>query len=101
MTLQEEMTRMTELEPRYKDRRFSFLKAHRAEVKSMLLTEYNEARQMELFKEEGRQEGRLEERNVFRALAVKLTSLGRSDEIARAAMDPEYCDKLFKEFRLA
>ena len=31
-----------------------FLEAHRAEVKGMLLTEYNEAEQMELFKEDGR-----------------------------------------------
>ena len=37
-----------------------FLEAHRAEVKNMLLTEYNEAETMELFKEEGRAEGRAE-----------------------------------------
>lgn len=37
-----------------------FLIAHRAEVKGMLLTEYNEAEQMELFREEGREEGRVE-----------------------------------------
>ena len=30
-----------------------FLMAHRAEVKGMLLTEYNEAETMELFREEG------------------------------------------------
>ena len=34
-----------------------FLEAHRSEVKGMLLTEYNEAEQMELFKEDGRREG--------------------------------------------
>ena len=34
-----------------------FLEAHRAEVKGMLLAEYNEAETMELFKEEGREEG--------------------------------------------
>ena len=37
-----------------------FLEAHRAEVKGMLLTEYNEAEQMELFKEDGRREGIIE-----------------------------------------
>ena len=37
-----------------------FLVSHRAEVKGMLLTEYNEAEQMELFREEGRAEGRAE-----------------------------------------
>ena len=33
---------------------------HKAEMKGMLLTEYNEAEQMELFKEDGRREGRAE-----------------------------------------
>ena len=34
-----------------------FLEAHRAEVNGMLLTEYDEVKAMELFKEEGRAEG--------------------------------------------
>ena len=34
-----------------------FLEAHRVEVKGMLLEEYNEAETMELFREEGREEG--------------------------------------------
>jgi len=33
---------------------------HKAEMKGMLLTEYNEAEQMELFKEGGRREGIIE-----------------------------------------
>ena len=36
-----------------------FLEAHRAEVKGMLLEEYNETEVMELFKEEGREEGQI------------------------------------------
>ena len=36
-----------------------FLEVHRAEVKGMLLTEYNEAETMELFKEDGRREERV------------------------------------------
>ena len=36
-----------------------FLVAHRAEVRGMLLTEYNETEQMELFKEDGIREGLL------------------------------------------
>ena len=35
----------------------TFLEAHRAEVRGMLLTEYNEAETMELFKEEAHREG--------------------------------------------
>ncbi len=31
-----------------------FLVTHRAEVRGMLLTEYNETEQMELFKEDGK-----------------------------------------------
>ena len=37
-----------------------YLMAHRAEVKGMLLTEYNEAATMEMFKEDGRKEGILQ-----------------------------------------
>lgn len=39
-----------------------YLEANRKEVKTMLLTEYNEKETMELFKEEGRAEGRAEGR---------------------------------------
>ena len=35
-----------------------YLMAHRAEVKGMLLTEYNAAATMELFREDGRKEGK-------------------------------------------
>ena len=35
----------------------SFLMANRAEVKAMCITEYNEAETMQMFKEEGREEG--------------------------------------------
>ena len=41
-----------------------FLKAHQQEVKDMLMTEYNEAEAMELFKEDGRKEGREDERFI-------------------------------------
>ena len=39
-----------------------YLEANRVEVKNMLLTEYNEKATMELFKEEGREEGRADEK---------------------------------------
>ncbi len=58
-----------------------FLKAHRAEVKNMCITEYNEEETMALFKkdwqEEGREEGYAEAtRNVIRNMLLK----GRPDE---------------------
>ena len=59
-----------------------FLEAHRAEVKNMLLTEYNETETMEMFREEGRAEGSENERikNIRSLMAsLKLT--------ARQAMD--------------
>lgn len=40
----------------------SFLIGHKAEVTNMCLTEYNEAETMNMFKEEGREEGREAER---------------------------------------
>ena len=53
----------------------SFLVAHRAEVKGMLLTEYNEAETMELFKEEGREEER-------RAIQDRLVESGMTPQEA-------------------
>ena len=47
-----------------------FLDQHRAEVKGMLLTEYNEAEVMELFKEEGLAQGREEGRAEGREEAI-------------------------------
>ena len=38
----------------------SFLIGHKAEVTDMCLTEYNEAETMNMFKEEGREEARIE-----------------------------------------
>ena len=66
------------------------------------------AREMEIReegREEGRQEGRLEGRgegmNLFGILVKKLYTLGRSDEIERAAEDAQYRDALLKELQLA
>ena len=86
----------------------------------MLLTEYNEARQMELFREEGREEGLKEGlkkghreglreglregqqkgQNMLAALISRLLSLGRTEDVARSASDPEYREKLFEEFKI-
>ena len=131
----------------------SCLEVHRAEVKAMLLTEYNEAHQMELFRQEGiqigekrgiqigekrgiqigeqrgiqigeqrgiqigeqrgiqigeqrdiqigEQRGEIKGQNRFGALVMKLLSLGRNDDIEKAACDPEYRARLFDEFQIA
>ena len=55
-----------------------YLQAHKAEVRDMLLTEYNEAEAMELFREEGREEA------TTGNLASLMRTLGLT---ARQAMD--------------
>ena len=56
-----------------------FLIANKAEVKQMCLTEYNETETMEMFKEEGREEGlkkgREEEKKSLAASLIKLGKL--------------------------
>ena len=59
----------------------SYLEAHKAEVKAMLLTEYNEAKTMELFREEGRTEGR-DDRS--REIYERLKEAHMPEEQARA-----------------
>ena len=62
----------------------------------MLLTEYDEAKTMELFKEEGREEGA----DMPGALITKLKDLGRTDDAFRAAADSAYRKQLYKDFQL-
>jgi len=84
--------------------------ANREGVKRMLLTEYDEAKTMELFKEEGRAGGRAEGRAEGREqgftlgiarlaqLMAKLFSQGRSADAERAANDEDYRNQLFEEY---
>ena len=92
------------------------LMAHRAEVVGMWINEYNEEETMQMFKEEGikigeqrgrregrqegRREGRQEGENLLAALINKLISLGRNDEIFKAANDPVFRDSLYVQFGL-
>ena len=66
-----------------------FLEAHRAEVKGMLLTEYNEAETMELFKEEGRREGRQEGAFEMLVTLVKDGLLNIKEAAKRAGITEE------------
>ena len=84
------------------------LMEHRAEVVGMWITEYNEAETMQMFREEGRREGLSEGRreglcegeNLFAALVRRLSALGRSEEIVRAADDPQLRERLYAEYGL-
>ncbi|MDD3137599.1 MAG: hypothetical protein PHX08_01325 [Lachnospiraceae bacterium] len=49
---------------------------------------------------DGRNEGHKEERDRFASLANRLKADHRDDEIITAATDPQYCEKLYKEYHL-
>ena len=63
----------------------------------MLLTEYNEAEVMELFKEDGRKEGRKEEAHTINSVNSRLFKLGRIEDVRRAANDPSIIEALINE----
>ncbi len=68
----------------------------------MILTEYDEKKVMENLKkesyEEGKAEGKAEERELSNNLILKLISLNRIDDLRRLASDSTYRDKMIKEF---
>lgn len=70
--------------------------AHKAEVVGMWINEYNEEETMQMFKEEGRQEGE----NLLATLINKLIFLGRNDEISKVTNDPAFRDSLYVQFGL-
>ena len=71
--------------------------------------EETEFRALEKGRAEGRAEGRAQGRaeglkkgeSLLGSLITKLKELGRADDAFRAAADPEYREKLYKEFKLA
>ena len=64
-----------------------FLIEHQSEVKNMCLTEYNEAETMQMFKEEGREEG--EENRLIRQVCRKLRKGKGVDQIAEDLEEDE------------
>lgn len=74
-----------------------YLTIHKQEVQGMLDTEYNEAEAMELFKEEGRAEGREIEADVINDLNNKLLVAGRVEDLKKASNDREYQKQLIRE----
>ena len=64
------------------------------------ITEYDEARTMALFKEEGREEGREEANAKFSLLLQKLIAQGKNDDIQRISVDKEYREQLYEEYGL-
>ena len=74
---------------------------HKQEVQGMLDTEYNETEVMELFKEEGKIEGKTEGIQIGADMVNRLNTIlieaGRLDDLARASKDREYQKKLIRE----
>ena len=64
----------------------------------MLFFEYNEAEVNDLFKEDGRREGRTEGISEVNDLYFWLKSEGRTDDILKAVSDKEYQNALFEEY---
>ncbi|MBQ7920427.1 MAG: hypothetical protein IJ324_10870 [Lachnospiraceae bacterium] len=80
------------------------LKNQREEVRSMVLTEYDEQahikNEREIAKAEGREEGRKEGEEILARLIQVLLNAGRTEEISRVTCDREYRERLYKEFQL-
>ena len=75
-----------------------YILANRAEVMDMCLTEYNEVETMNLFKEEGRAEGRAEGQRSTAGLINFLLTHGRNDDAIRATSDENYLNQLLKDY---
>ena len=76
----------------------TFLETHKAEVKGMLLTEYNEAETMEMFREEGRKEGRGEGEQKMLALIMKMQAAGDETNFKQLASDPGELEKMYRKY---
>ncbi len=64
------------------------------------MTEYDEARTMALFKEEGLEKGREEADVKFSLLLQKLLAQGKIDDVQRISVDKEYREQLYEEYGL-
>ncbi len=71
-----------------------FLIGNRAEVKDMCITEYNEAQTMQMFREEGREEGE----GRVNQLNRKLIAEKRYGDLERAAKDRAFQEELYERY---
>ena len=76
------------------------LRDNRGEVRSMLLTQYDEQAHIEYEKELSFEEGQKAERARFAKLCQLLENNGRDADIKKALYDVEYCETLYMEFSL-
>ena len=76
----------------------SFLLRHRAEVKSVILEEFDLNKDIELEKKESYQEGKSIGQRMFAELTQKLLADSRIDDLKRATEDDEFCILLYEEY---
>ena len=69
-------------------------------MKMKCLTEYNAEREREIEREQYREVYLTEGADSMGSLMIKLKELGRVDDAFKAAADPEYRERLFREFGL-
>ena len=83
----------------------ALLEANRAEVRDMCLTEYDAERENKILKKQyyaaGMEKGLEKGADRFGSLITRLKQLGREDDAFKAASDPSYREKLFKELGIA
>ena len=65
------------------------------------LTEYDAERECEIEREQYREVYLAKGADKMGSLMIKLKELGRVDDAFKAASDPEYRERLFKEFGLS
>ena len=73
-----------------------FLRMHRAEVKFMILSYYDEELHLKTLRKEGKEEGK----QAVNTLIQILLKENRIDDLKRAAEDDEYENALLKEYGL-
>ena len=80
------------------------LRENREEVRSMLLTEYDEQvhikNEKEISYEEGERAGIIKGEDMLSTLIQHLLAAERMDDIVRVTTDTQYRQKLYKEFQL-
>lgn len=74
-----------------------FLVGHRAEVKGMCITEYNEAETLQMIRMESREEGERTGAARINRLNTILIAANRLGDLKRASEDALYQEKLIKE----
>ena len=81
-----------------------FLSKNRAEAKRMSIYEYDEERHMRQTRAEGYEDGeaagRQQGMDRINQLTIFLAEQNRTEDIIKAANDPEYQKKLLEEFSL-